>query len=116
MTASTGTDVHPLAWRAILDGRVSMDRLLVAIGGLDLTTDVHTRDRLVEEMARIAAETKVTLGLARRRADLVKGLDAEEIIAAAGRTSLAGAAVDLSLEDAFVAERLNGPASIPPPE
>lgn len=39
-------------------------------------------------------------------------LDPEEIIAA-GRTSLVAAAVDLSLEDAFVAERLNTPVSIP---
>lgn len=67
----------------------------------------------LEEMARITAETKVTLDVARRRADLIKGLDPEQIIAAAGRTSLAAAAADLADEHAFISARLASPSASP---
>lgn len=85
----------------VADATTAMDRLVTVIGALD-EGDVHTRERLVAEVVRVAAETLALLTLARRRADLVKGLDADEIIATAGRPSLSRAAADIADEDAHV--------------
>lgn len=59
------------------------------------------------EHGHVAVEAKMTLDVARRRHDLVKGLDPDALIAAAGSVSLYDAAVDIVTEHQHIEQVLN---------
>jgi hypothetical protein len=99
-------DLPDSARAQIADARVVLNRLMVSLSELD-AEDIHTSDRLVEEIERLAIEAKVTLDVARRRHDIIKGLDPDALIAAAGSVSLYDAALDIVTEHKHIEQVLD---------
>lgn len=100
-------DLPDSARAQIADARVVLNRLMATLSDLD-ADDIHTSDRLVAEIERLAVEAEATLDVARRRHDIIKGLDPDALIAAAGTVSLYDAALDIVTEHKHIEQVLGG--------